>query len=117
MRVADDTGDVPNRPNVCVTDVPRDDSVASERRGREPRPANRHPRTVNREPRTATHEPATRDYRPATREHRPADDRPKRLNVYATDVQRDIRWRPSDRTPFQIKRTRAQLLPKIPTPA
>jgi hypothetical protein len=28
---ADDTGDAPNRPNVYVTDVPRDNSVAPER--------------------------------------------------------------------------------------
>ena len=28
---ADDTGDAPHRPNVYVTDVPRDDSVAPER--------------------------------------------------------------------------------------
>ena len=28
---AGDTGDAPHRPNVYVTDVPRDDSVASER--------------------------------------------------------------------------------------
>jgi hypothetical protein len=27
---ADDTGDAPHRPNVYVTDVPRDDSVAPE---------------------------------------------------------------------------------------
>ena len=28
---ADDTGDAPHRPNVCVTDVPRADSVTPER--------------------------------------------------------------------------------------
>jgi hypothetical protein len=31
MHVADDTGDVPYRPNVYVNDVPRDDSGAPER--------------------------------------------------------------------------------------
>ncbi len=46
--VADDTGDVPNRLNVYVTDVPRDDSVAPERRNRETRPSTRYPRTSTR---------------------------------------------------------------------
>ena len=46
--------DVPHRPNVCVTDVPRDDSVASERQDREPRPANRELRTAISDPLPAT---------------------------------------------------------------
>jgi hypothetical protein len=60
---ADDMEDVPHRPNVYVTDVPRDDRATESRTAtRESRPANRDPRIVN------------RDHRPATREHRPADD-------------------------------------------
>jgi len=34
MHVADDTGDVPHRPNVHMTDVPRECSVVSELRQR-----------------------------------------------------------------------------------
>jgi hypothetical protein len=96
--------DVPHRPDVCVTDVPRDDSVASERRDRELRPANRHPRTVNRELPPTNREPrtATIDPRPATIDPLPANIDPlttwKRLNVYATDVPRDVIWRPSNAT-------------------
>ena len=111
--------DVPHRPNVCVTDVPRDDSVASERRDRELRPANRHPRTVNRELPPTNREPrtATIDPRPATIDPLPANIDPlttgKRLNVYATDVPRDDRvaperWdrklRPANRHPRTVNR-------------
>ncbi len=48
--VADDTGDVPHRLNVYVTDIPRGNSVAPERRNREPRTANREPSPTNDEP-------------------------------------------------------------------
>ena len=36
---AGDMEDVSHRPNVHVTDVPRDDSVAPERRSRDPQPS------------------------------------------------------------------------------
>ena len=48
-------------------------------------------------------ETATRDHRPVFRDHRCADD----TEAYATDVPRDVMWRPSDGTPFQIQRSRA----------
>ena len=38
---AEDMEDVPHRPNVYVTDVPRDDSVAPEQWNRDPRPSMR----------------------------------------------------------------------------
>ena len=72
---ADDMKDVPHHPNVYVTDVPPE---APERRNRKPRPATIDPLPVNIDPLMTR----------------------KRLNVYATDVPRDLMWR--DGTPFQI---------------
>ena len=82
-----------------VIDVPRDDSL---------HPVTRNPRSTTRDHRPSTIDLrllSTRDPRPSTRDHRPATTGPrlatidppmtrKRSNVYATDVQRDVMWRP-----------------------
>ena len=113
LNAVGDMEDVPHRPNVRVTDVPQDDSVALERR-------NRNPRSTTRD-----HRPSTIDLRLWTRDPRPSTRDPrlatidllmtrKRSNVYATDVQRDVMWRPKkERLPNSIfARKRSSLASK-----
>ena len=76
-------------------------------RATELRPVTRNPRSTTRDRR-----PLTCDCRP-TRDHRPLMTR-KRSNVYATDVQRDVMWRPkTERLPNSMfARERSSLASK-----